>query len=100
MARSETHSRTFVLIEIKAAAGKEAACRDRFHFAIQTAHKPGIVSAEIFDHAARADVFLSLQEWESEAAFRQHMSDSAEGLKESSEFLDGPPKLTVLTLAG
>ena len=100
MARDESQQRTFVLIEIKAAPGKETECRERFHLAIQTAHKPGIVSAQIFDHAETPGVYFSLQEWESEDAFRQHMSESEDGLKDSSEFLDGPPKLTILTMAG
>jgi quinol monooxygenase YgiN len=89
--------RTFVLIEIKAAAGKEDLTRKTFVEVIKTSHKPGILSAQIFEDAAKPGVFYSLQEWEDEAAFRKHMSDNTQGLEESkAAMMDGLPKLTIL----
>lgn len=93
--------RTFVLIEIKAAPGKEDLTRSTFVHTIQTSHKPGILSAQIFEDTAKPGVLYSLQEWEDEAAFRKHMSDNTQGLEESkATMMDGLPKLTILKFLG
>ncbi|MDY6948224.1 MAG: antibiotic biosynthesis monooxygenase family protein [Pseudomonadota bacterium] len=93
--------RTFVLIEIQAAPGKIDETRETFVNVIKTSHKPGIISAQIFELASAPGTFLSLQEWESEAAFRKHMSDNTEGLEASkAAMLNGTPKLTVLKHLG
>lgn len=89
--------RTFVLIEIQAAPGKIDETRETFVHVIKTSHKPGIISAEIFELASAPGTLFSLQEWESEAAFRKHMSDNTEGLEASkAAMLAGAPKLTIL----
>lgn len=93
--------RTFVLIEIQAAPGKIDETRETFVHVIKTSHKPGIISAQIFELASAPGTFFSLQEWESEAAFRKHMSDNTEGLEASkASMLNGAPKLTVLKHLG
>ncbi|ABD90281.1 putative quinol monooxygenase [Rhodopseudomonas palustris] len=90
----------FVLIEIQAVAGHEDQIRETFVHTIKTSHKPGIRSAQIFEHASEPGRFYSLQEWESEAAFREHMTGSREGLDSQMAMLRGAPSLTILKSLG
>jgi quinol monooxygenase YgiN len=95
--------RVFVWIEIEAAPGQEDETRDIFVNTIKTSHKPGVLNAQIFQDTERPGVFRSLQEWESEKAFRQHMQDAdAEegGLEQATRTLKGPPKLSILRQLG
>lgn len=99
-AESETAvPKVFVWIEIEAAPGHIDETRDMFHDTIETSHKPGMLSAVVFEDTQRPGVFHSMQEWESEAAFRQHMSDAdgqEGGLERATRTLKGPPKLSIL----
>lgn len=95
-----TGSSFFVWIQITAPPGVETATREKFVDAIVHAPKPGFLRAQIFEHAEDPHVFFSLQEWTSEAAFAQHMSDSAEGLRTSNPLLAGPPLITLLRPLG
>ncbi|UIJ70597.1 putative quinol monooxygenase [Aurantimonas sp. HBX-1] len=92
-------SKVFVWIEIEAAPGHVDETREMFHNTIKTSHKPGMLSAVVFEDTQRPGVFHSMQEWESEAAFQQHMSDADEqkgGLDHATRTLKGPPKLSIL----
>lgn len=94
-----TVPRVFVWIEIEAAPGQIDATREMFHNTIRTSHKPGMLSAVVFEDTQRPGVFHSMQEWESQAAFEQHMNDAdAEegGLEHATRTLKGPPKLSIL----
>lgn len=98
--KGESRDRIFVLIEIQAVPGMEDKIRQTFVHTIQTSHKPGILSAQIFEHSGEPGRFYSLQEWESEAAFREHMSGSREGLDSHMAMLKGHPSLTILKHLG
>lgn len=98
--KGEGRDRIFVLIEIQAVPGMEDKIRQTFVHTIQTSHKPGILSAQIFEHFGEPGRFYSLQEWESEAAFREHMSGSREGLDSHMPMLKGHPSLTILKHLG
>lgn len=94
-----TVPKVFVWIEIEAAPGQIDETREMFHNTIKTSHKPGMLSAIVFEDTQRPGVFHSMQEWESEAAFQQHMSDAdAEegGIEHATRTLKGPPKLSIL----
>ncbi len=91
--------KVFVWIEIEAAPGHIDETRDMFHNTIKTSHKPGMISAVVFEDTQRPGVFHSMQEWESQAAFEQHMSDAdgqEGGLEQATRTLKGPPKLSIL----
>jgi len=91
--------KVFVWIEIEAAPGHIEETRDMFHNTIKTSHKPGMISAVVFEDTQRPGVFHSMQEWESETAFQQHMSDAdgqEGGLEHATRTLKGPPKLSIL----
>jgi quinol monooxygenase YgiN len=85
-----------VLIEIEAPPGLAQATKDRFVEVIRTAPKPGFIEATIYASRDEPNTFFSLQEWESEATFRSHMADSADGLEASRPLLAKPPRLTIL----
>lgn len=100
MIKGKTMDHVFVWIEIQAAAGHEDQIRETFAHTIKTSHKPGIISAQIFEHAGEPGRFYSLQEWESEAAFREHMTGSRDGLDSQMEMMRGAPSLTILKSLG
>lgn len=91
--------KVFVWIEIEAAPGQIDATREMFHNTIKTSHKPGMLSAVVYEDTQRPGVFHSMQEWESEAAFQQHMGDAdgqEGGLAHATRTLKGLPKLSIL----
>jgi len=91
--------KVFVWIEIESAPEHIDETREMFNNTIKTSHKPGMISAVVFEDTDRPGVFHSMQEWESETAFEQHMSDAdgqEGGLEQATRTLKGPPKLSIL----
>ncbi|MBB4004252.1 putative quinol monooxygenase [Aurantimonas endophytica] len=91
--------KVFVWIEIEAAPERIDETREMFHTTIKTYPKPGMLSAVVFEDTQRPGVFHSMQEWEDEAAFQEHMSEAdgqEGGLEHATRTLKGPPKLSIL----
>lgn len=85
-----------ILIEIHAKPGREAEARDALRRAIRTSAKPGMVGSREFADDADSRTFHAIQEWDSEQAFRAHMSEVSGGMSEATAMLSRPPRTAVL----
>lgn len=70
------NARVTVLIEIHAKEGQEDLARETFTHTVATAHKPGMLSAMVYEDKLTPGTYYSVQEWESIEDFKSHMRDA------------------------
>ena len=88
-----------ILIEIHAKEGQEDFARETFTQTIATAHKPGMISAIVYEDILNAGTFYSVQEWESIEDFKSHMQEakaSPSAFADKTSMLRDIPKTSVL----
>lgn len=86
-----------ILIEIHAKEGAERESRDALVHAIKTSVKPGFLGSRIYANPADPGAFYSIQQWENQQAFHDHMAEARDGMAEATSMLREAPRTAVLT---
>jgi len=101
--QTANNPRVTVLIEIHAKEGQEEIARETFSHTVATAHKPGMLSAMVYEDKLAPGTYYSVQEWESVEDFKSRMRDaqaSATEYSDKTSMLRDAPSTSILRRIG